>query len=148
MSPAQTSRPAPVFPTIRPWPKSTICGQLFGLGGGDQRRCTMSQRAVPAMIVQPMLPLGDLKVARWTVAIASELAGLVVVGLVVALDVDALAGVLVLAVLVLVTVTVCVPLEPQPQTPSAHAIAAPMRFITAEPICAPSLLTRWRRGVG
>jgi hypothetical protein len=108
----------------------------------------MSQRAVPAMIVQPMLPLGDLKVARWTVAIASELAGLVVVGLVVALDVDALAGVLVLAVLVLVTVTVCVPLEPQPQTPSAHAIAAPMRFITAEPICAPSLLTRWRRGVG
>jgi hypothetical protein len=70
----------------------------------------------------------------------------VVVGLVEALEVDALVGALVLAVLV--TVTVCVPLEPQPQMPSAHAIAAPMRFITAEPICAPSLLSRWRRGVG
>ena len=102
----------------------------------------MSQRAVPAMIVQPMLPLGDLKVAKWTVLIAAELAELVVVGLLEALEVDAL------ALAVLVTVTVCVSLEPQPQMPSAHAIAAPMRFITAEPICAPSRLSRWRRGVG
>jgi hypothetical protein len=39
----------------------------LGVGGGDQLRCLMSQRAVPAMIMQPMLPLGDLNVATWTV---------------------------------------------------------------------------------
>ena len=37
-------------------------GQLCGLGGGDQDRCWMSQRAVPAMIMQPMFRLGDWNV--------------------------------------------------------------------------------------
>ena len=49
--------------TINPCPKSTMVGQLWGLGGGDQDRCRTSQRAVPAMIMQPMFPLGDLNVA-------------------------------------------------------------------------------------
>jgi hypothetical protein len=95
----------------------------------------MSQRAVPAMIAQPMFPLGDLNVARLTVAVAvvaADVDGLLV-ALVVPVVVPVLAGELVL-VAVLVTVTVCVLLEPQPQMPSAHAIAAPMRFTARKPI--------------
>jgi hypothetical protein len=95
----------------------------------------MSQRAVPAMIAQPMFPLGDLNIARLTVVVAVEAVevdGLLVV-LALPLVAAELAGELVLVV-VLVTVTVCVPLEPQPQMPSAHAIAAPMRFTGRERI--------------
>jgi hypothetical protein len=95
----------------------------------------MSQRAVPAMITQPIFPLGDLNVPRLTVVVAVDTVE--VVALVVVLDVPRvvpeLAGELVL-VAALVTVTVCVLLEPQPQMPSAHAIAAPMRFTAREPI--------------
>jgi hypothetical protein len=88
VSPAQTSWPAPVPPTARPWPKSTTFGHEAGLGGGDQDRWLMSQRAAPPMIMQPMLPVGDLNVARWTIAGAAG-AEVVVVGVVGVIDVVA-----------------------------------------------------------
>ena len=63
MSPAQTKWPEPERVTIRPWPKSTMFGQLDGRAGGDHFRCRMSQRAVPSMIMQPMFADGERKVA-------------------------------------------------------------------------------------
>lgn len=65
VSPAQTSLPEPLAPTSSPCPKSTTFGQLFGRGGGDHERCRMSHRAKPPMIMQPMFPEGERKVARW-----------------------------------------------------------------------------------
>lgn len=137
VSPAHTSRPAPERSTIRPWPKSTMLGQLDGRGGGDHFRCRMSQRTVPPMIMQPMLPLGDLKVAMLTVVVAAEAVDVVVVGGVVPVplvDVVALDEVALVdgALLdVLVTVTVFVPPDPHPARRSATATAAPMSCFTA-----------------
>jgi hypothetical protein len=94
------------------------------------------------MIMQPMLPLGVLKVATWTVLVGAVAVVVEVGALLVAADAEVAGDVVLVAVLV--TVTVCVLLEPQPQMPSAHAIAAPMRFTTAEPIRPRPLAARRR----
>jgi hypothetical protein len=97
------------------------------------------------MIMQPMFPLGDLNVARWTTGAAAEV-GVDAVVVVVVVGVEAvdppfvllsvvIGGPLFDGVDVLVTVTVCVPLEPQPTTSSAHTTAnngGPQVFTRAE----------------
>ena len=120
----------------------------------------MSQRTVPAMIMQPMFPLGDLNVARLTVAV--EAVVVVVVGGVVTVSLvdPPVAGVVVeklrlelLAALeVLVTVTVFDPPDPHPARASAATAATPTcRFTPCSlPIRAPGrrrwLLTVCHRG--
>jgi len=123
----------------------------------------MSQRTVPAMIMQPMFPLGDLNVARLTVAV--EAVVVVVVGGVVTVSLvdPPVAGVVVeklklelLAALevldVLVTVTVFDPPDPHPARASAATAATPTCRFTAcsLPVRAPGrrrwLLTVCHRG--
>ena len=120
----------------------------------------MSQRAAPPMIMQPILPDGDLKVARWTTGAVGG--GAVVVGAPVVvgaavLVVDGTAVVVMLAVGVdacVVTVTVFVPLEPQPASAAAVSISRgrTCRFIAAAYPgghgAGHSLLTHRRRRVG
>ncbi len=86
------------------------------------------------MIKQPMFPLGDLNVARCTVAVALDavdvvvLGGVVTVSLVDPVDVGVAVEKLKLELLelldVLVTVTVFVPPDPHPVRASAAAMAA------------------------
>ena len=156
MSPAHTKRAAPEPPTIKPWPKSTIFGQLDGRGGGDHVRWRISQRAVPAMIMQPILPLGDLNVARLTVAVAPEAVDVVTVGVgvgvlvvgvvtVSVLDAPVVEKLKLLDVLdVLVTVTVFEPPDPHPVRTSAAIAAAPTSRFTlwSLPVRAPGRRTR------
>jgi hypothetical protein len=97
----------------------------------------MSQRAVPAMIVQPIFPLGDLNVARW---IAGAGGG----GEDVLVDPDDAGGLVAVELLaggLRLTVTVLVVVDPQPATitPRKSSVS---RFMTAEPI------GRAVRGVG
>jgi hypothetical protein len=63
VSPAQTSAAGPDPLTWRPCPKSTSDGQFAGRLGGRQDRCRTSHRAIPATIMQPMFPDGDLNAA-------------------------------------------------------------------------------------
>ena len=133
-------------------------GQLDGRGGGDQVRWRISQRAVPAMIMQPMLPLGDLNVARLTVEVAIELVDVVVIefvvvvgGVVTVSDVDGpvVEKLKLLGVLdVLVTVTVFEPPDPHPVRTSAATAAAPTSRFTLRslPVRAPG--RRSRQGTG
>ena len=112
-------------------------GQLDGRGGGDQVRLRMSQRTVPAMIMQPMFPLGDLNVARLTVAVAAEVVEVVtpelvllVGGCVTVSEVAGLAVGLLAAPEVLVTVTVFDPPDPHPVRASAATAATPTSRFT------------------
>lgn len=117
VSPAQTIRAEPVGPTPKPWPKSTTLEQEDGRGGGDQERVPMSHRAPSEYMMQPMFPVGDLKLARWTTGAG---AGAVCVLWLLTDELVVVAVLVVAAVLVLAVgdVTVTVTVEP-PQPPSA-----------------------------
>jgi len=110
------------------------------------------------MIMQPMLPLGDLNVARLTVAVAPEAVdvvtvgagvGVLVVGVVTVsvLDAPVVEKLKLLDVLdVLVTVTVFEPPEPHPFRTNAASAAAPTRRFTpwSLPVRPPGRRTRRR----
>src|SRR4051812_8911086 len=65
--------------TSTPWPKSTTSGQLGGRAGGCQSRCTMSHRATPPAIAQPMLPEGLWNADRRTTLVGASPAAVVAV---------------------------------------------------------------------
>jgi len=106
------------------------------------------------MIMQPILPLGDLNVARLTVAVAPEAVdvvtvavGVLVVGVVTVSDVDGpvVEKLKLLDVLdVLVTVTVLEPPDPHPVRTSAAIAAAPTSRFTlwSLPVRPPGRRTR------
>ena len=98
----------------------------------------MSHRAVPAMIMQPILLLGDRKVARWTTCKGALGVVLVVVlvvgGATVVVDDAELTPDGVEDAGDVVTVTVLVPDEPQPSTALATSAAASgVRRLTTGP---------------
>jgi hypothetical protein len=110
----------------------------------------MSQRAVPAMIAQPMFPLGDWKVSRWTTRAAGDDNEVTTVedALTVVMSGPERDEVVELAVAVTTTVVVCLePPHPSSTTDSNAVTPATHGFLTAhQPIRRGRRPARWTAG--